>query len=254
MSSATLTFLALLCPLIGTALGIALRRRLPQHHLSPNAIDVIKLAAGLMATLVALVLGLLITSANTYRVSVENGYRQMLASVVQLDQYLRAYGPETRDIRARVRGLVVGVVQERWPDEAFGPAEVVVEANHEAMIELQRKIALLAPGDAAQRWFQSQALQITNNIVLLRQLMWNQEAEGASRLPVFMVVFLSTVVVFGSFSLFVKPNPTVVGSLALAALTIAGATFVIAELNSPFHGLLQVPSTAAHAAVTTLGK
>lgn len=254
MSSVTLALLALLCPLIGTALGFALRHRLPEHHLSRDAIDVIKLAAGLIATLVALVLGLLISSANSYRVSVENGYRQILANVVQLDQYLRAYGPQTQDIRARVRSLVVGVVQERWPGEGFGPGEAATEANHEAMIELQRKITRLAPTDEAQRWFQSQALQITNSIVLLRQLMWNQEAEGASRLPVFVVVFLSTIVVFGCFSLVVKPNPTVIASLVLAALTIAGATFVIAELNTPFHGLLQVPSTAAHAAVATLGK
>lgn len=254
MSSVTLALVALLCPLAGTALGIALRRRLPEHHLSREAIDVIRLAAGLIATLVALVLGLLISSANTYRVTVETGYRQMLASVVQLDQYLRAYGPETQDIRARVRSLVVGVAQERWPGEPFGPGEATTEANHEAMIELQRRITRLAPNDAAQRWFQSQALQITNSIVLLRQLMWNQEAEGASRLPVFLVVFLSTIVVFGSFSLFVQPNPTVIASLTLAALTIAGATFVIAELNSPFHGLLQVPSTVARAALATLGK
>ena len=254
MSPATLALLALLCPLAGTALGIAFRNRLPAHHLGRDAIDVIKLAAGLMATLVALVLSLLISSANSYRVTVESGYRQLLAEVVQLDQYLRAYGPETQEIRAQVRRLVVSAVQERWPGEPFGPRQAAPDADHEALVALQRRIVLLAPNDAAQRWFQSQALQITNSMVSLRRLISNQEAEGASQLPVFTLVFLSTIAIFGSFSLFVQPNPTVIAVLTLAALSIAGATFVIAELNSPFHGLLQVPSTAARAALETLGK
>ncbi|MFO1159083.1 MAG: hypothetical protein U1E60_09625 [Reyranellaceae bacterium] len=254
MSPAILALLALLCPLAGTALGIALRNRLPAHHLSRDAIDVIKLAAGLMATLVALVLSLLISSANSYRVTVESGYRQLLAEVVQLDQYLQAYGAETQDIRAQVRRLMAGAVQKRWPDTSFGPREAAPDAGHEALVTLQRRIVLLTPNDAAQKWFQSQALQITHSMVSLRRLMSNEEAEGASRLPIFMLVFLSSLAIFGSFSLFVQPNPTVIAILTLAALSIAGATFVIAELNSPFTGLLQVPSTAARAALETLGK
>lgn len=249
-----LAALALLCPIAGTTIGTAFRSRLPAHHLTRDAIDVMKLAAGLMATLVALVLSLLISSANSYRATVENGYRQLLTDVLQLDQNLRAYGPETQEIRAQVRRLVVASVQERWPTEDFGAKEGLPKGGHEQLVDLQRRIALLVPADAAQRLFRSQALQVTNSIVSLRQLMLSERAERTTLLPVFVLVFLCTIAIFGSFSLFVQPNPTVIGALTIAALAIAGATFVVAELASPFQGLLQIPSTAAREALNVLGK
>src|SRR5262245_41468146 len=93
MSSVSLAALAFVCPLLGAAVGMTLRTRLPQHHLNRDSTDVIKLATGLVATLVALVLSLLISSANSTRVSVENEYTEALADVVLLDRYLVAYGP-----------------------------------------------------------------------------------------------------------------------------------------------------------------
>lgn len=253
MLPVTIFILALLCPLAGTAIGIGFRSRLPAHHLSRDAIDVIKLAAGLMATLVALILTLLISSGNSYRVTLEAESKQILTNIIQLDQYLQAYGPETREIRTQFRRLVVSGVQARWPTENFGSSKPVPKASQDQLVELQRRIALLEPTDAAQKWFQSQALQITSSIESLRHLMLNQEPEGTPLLMVFVLVFLTTFAIFGSFSLLVQPNLTVIIALTMAALVIAGATFLVAELNSPFQGPLQIPSTAARAVLDALG-
>ena len=231
----------------------AFRNRLPAHHLNRDAIDVIKLAVGLMATLVALILSLLISTANGHRVTVVAESKKILNDIIQFDQYLRAYGPETREIRTQVRRLIVSFVQARWPTENFGPSEPAPKASQDLLVDLQRNIALLEPTDAAQKWFQSQALQVTISIESLRRLILNQEAEGTPLLLVFMLVFLSTFAIFGSFSLFVQPNLTVLTALAIAALAIAGATFLIAELHSPFQGLLQIPSTGARTVLDTLG-
>ena len=103
MTSVALAALAFLCPLLGAGIGIALRRRLPAHHLSRDATDVIKLATGLMATLVALILGLLTSAAYSYRATIETELKQTLASIVHLDEYLQAYGPETRTLREHIR-------------------------------------------------------------------------------------------------------------------------------------------------------
>ena len=102
MISVALFSLALLFPLAGAGIGIAVRSRLPEHHLERDVVDVIKLAMGLMATLVALTLGLLIQSANRYRSTVETEYKQILAGIVHLDEYLQAYGPEANQIREHV--------------------------------------------------------------------------------------------------------------------------------------------------------
>ena len=252
--SVILFVLAFLCPLAGTGIGMALRRRLPEHHLSRDSLDVIKLAMGLMATLVALTLGLLIQSASRYRATIETEYRLILASIVHLDEYLQAYGPEAGEIRLHVRQIAARGFQARWPNEDFGPTGPEPDPAKSQFTEVQRQIVGLEPGDAAQRWFQSQALQITNRLSDLRWLVINQEATTAPLLPVFILIFLSCIAIFGSFSLSVQPNPTVFAVISLTALAIAGATFLIVEMNNPFHGLLYISSQGARAVMAVIGR
>jgi hypothetical protein len=238
---------AFISPLIGVAIGITLRKRLPEHHLSKDATDVIKLAIGVMATLVALVLSLLLSSANTYRASIESEYRQGLATVVQLDDDLGAYGPEASDIRASLRHMVAFGFQQRWPGEDFGPKQPPLSPRG-AMIGLEQQIVDLKPVTPGQHWFQTQALQASSHLAALQRLVLSQQAGGVTLLPVFALIFLCTAAIYGSFSLFVQPNATVIGALCLSALAIAGATFLIMELNNPFQGVLQISSRAAHVA------
>jgi hypothetical protein len=117
MSSLATAAIVLACLLAGVLIGMALRARLPQHHLSQESTDVIKLATGLMATLAALVLGLLISSANADHNIVKSEFKQTLASTVLLDRYLAAYGPGTQEARALIRHVVVRTLQTRWPGE-----------------------------------------------------------------------------------------------------------------------------------------
>jgi hypothetical protein len=251
--SVILFALAFFCPLAGAGIGMVLRHRLPEHHLSHDSIDVIKLAMGLMATLVALTLGLLIQSASRYRSTIETEYRLSLASIVHLDEYLQAYGPGARELREHIRHVAARGFQERWPDEDFGATGPMPDAGRNQFTDVQRQIAALEPADAAQRWFQSEALQITNRLADLRWLVMNQEMGTALLLPVFTLIFLSSIAIFGSFSLYARPNPTVLTVISLTALAIAGATFLIVELNNPFHGLLRMTSRGAHTVMQMLG-
>jgi hypothetical protein len=252
--SVALFALAFLCPLLGAGIGIAVRGRLPEHHLNRDATDVIKLAMGLMATLVALTLGLLIQSANLYRATIETEYRQILASIVHIDEYLQAYGPDASAIREHIRHVAARSFKRRWPGEDFGPMGPMPEPGRSQFTDVQRQIVELKPADATQRWFQSQALQITNRLADIRWLIINQETTTAPLLPVFTLIFLSSIAIFGSFSLYVRPNLTVFTGISLTALAIAGATFLIVELNNPFDGLLHISSRGAHAVVHALGQ
>ena len=79
--------------LAGTFVGVWLRRRLPEHHLSKESESVVKLGVGLIATLSALVLGLLISSAkSTYDAKVSE-VNQITANIILIDQLLAVYGP-----------------------------------------------------------------------------------------------------------------------------------------------------------------
>lgn len=246
--------LAFICPLLGAGIGITARSRLPGHHLGRDAIDVIKLAMGLMATLVALTLGLLISSANTYHATIESEYRQILAKMVHLDEYLQAYGPETREVRERIRHVAARSFKQRWPAEDFGPEGSASEGGRHRFVEIQRRILELKPVDETQRWFQQQALQVTVQLSDLRWLLVSQGTGTAPLLPVFILIFLSVLAIFGSFGLYAPPTATLFTVLVLAALAIAGATFLIVELNSPFHGLLQISSEGAHSLMQSLAE
>ena len=247
-TSLVLFALAFLCPLVGAGIGFAVRRRLPEDHLSSNSTDVIKLGAGLLATLVALILGLLISSANTYRSAIQTEFKQVLADIIQFDEYLRAYGPEADDVRQHIRRTLWHAFQARWPNDDFGPKERPAGSQRHEVMNIQRQLLALQPTDAGQKWFQAQALEVSIGVARLQLLLLSQEeaALAAPLLPVVALTLLLSAVIFGSFTLFVEPNATVVVELSLAALGIGGATFLIVELNSPFEGLLQISSSGAH--------
>jgi len=253
MSSIFLGALAFLCPFAGAAVGLTVRDRLPSHHLNRDSIDVIKLATGLIGTLVALVLSLLISSANSVHGEVETEYKQAIAGVGQLDQRLRAYGPEAADIREELRRIVVSAGRLRWPQEDFGTAPSVKRPITDALLDLERRILKLHPADDEQRWFRDQALQLTGNLVQIERMVSNQAAGGSLPLPVLIAVIACAAAIFGSFGLYVQPNPTVVVALAASALAVAGAVFLIVELNTPFSGLMQISSAPLKALLPSLG-
>src|SRR5437016_12066895 len=152
MSSVSLAVLAFLCPLLGATVGMTVRARLPEHHLSRESTDVIKLATGLVATLVALVLSLLISSANSARVSVENEYTVALADVVLLDRYLAAYGPESAGVRRDVHDAFAQIFSRRWPDVDFGVRDRSLTGDRNQFVEIERRILALAPATVEQKW------------------------------------------------------------------------------------------------------
>jgi len=254
MNSLLIAVVALACLLAGALLGMALRARLPEHHLGQDATDVIKLAGGFMATLTALILGFLILSANADRRTVESEFNETLASAALLDRYLAAYGQDTQDVRELLRHFLVRRFQARWPEEDFVPQEPAAAPNRNEIVEIEQRILRLAPRDDAQKWFQSQALQLANGLAEARRLLTFQLAGIGPAMPTMIALIVWSTAIFTSFGLFVKMNPTVVVALFISALSVAVAFFLVLDLNSPFTGLIHISSTAAHATLEVLGK
>ena len=76
MSEWLIGLITLVCVYAGALLGLGLQRLLPEHRLSDESRDAVKLVAGLLATLSALVLGLLIASAKGSFDAVSDALRQ----------------------------------------------------------------------------------------------------------------------------------------------------------------------------------
>jgi len=144
--------------------------------------------------------------------------------------------------------------ETRWPAEDFGPREHPTPAKAGELVNLEQAILGLAPRDETQKWFQSQALQLASGLAAVQWLLMNQELGDGLPTPILIVLTTWSTAIFISFGLFVKPNPTVITALSISALAVAGAMFLILELNSPFAGLMQVSPAPAHALLAVLSE
>src|SRR5262249_19649210 len=117
MSSMAISWIVFGVVFGGAVLGMILRARLPERHVREDSRDVVKLAMGLIGTMTALVLGLLIASAKSSFDTQRNGLAQMSGNVIFLDRILARYGPEATDARQMLRASVEDMLQRTWPDE-----------------------------------------------------------------------------------------------------------------------------------------
>lgn len=89
-----------------------IRALLPQHHLSAETKDLVKLGMGIVATLSALVLGLLIAFGKDSFDVQSAEPTQLSAKVILLDRLLAHYGPEIEETRDLLRSLVRRILNQ----------------------------------------------------------------------------------------------------------------------------------------------
>ena len=222
----------------GTLLGMLLRSRLPEHHLTAESKEVIRLATALVGTLAALVLGLLVASTRSSYEQTSGQISRMTVDAVVLDWLLAEYGPEARPLRQALRETIGSMADSIWhPDpRAAGPfhANGVSESAY-------YKIQELVPHDAVQRALQSRAIQIATDLAQTRLLLFAQPVDAIST-PFLMVLVLWLALIFTSFTIFAPPNGTVATVLFVCVLSASSAIFLILEMGSPFDGLMQISS------------
>jgi hypothetical protein len=239
MSPAVLSCLIFALTLGGIALGALLRTTLPQHHLSKESQDVVRLGAGLVATIAALVLGLLIAAAKSSFDTQSGQIRQITADVILLDALLEQYGPETQPIRVAMRSAIGPLADRIWHEKATDAARPFATDTEAESVYIA--IQALSPKNDLQRSLQGRAAQISTDLAQTRLLLF-AESDGAIPAPFIAILAFWLVIIFASFSLFAALNVTVFSFLALFALSASCAIFLILELSQPFTGLLMIPS------------
>jgi hypothetical protein len=167
---------------------------LPEHHLSTDSKDVVKLGTGLLATMAALVLGLLIASAKGSYDAQRSDLTQVSTDIIGLDRVMAHYGPETKDARDHLRRAVAGSLDRMWPKDASRPAQLEPTAGLEALYDT---IQGLSPQNDAQRALQAQALRLSTDLGRTRWLLFEQRS-GSIPLP-FLVVLISWVTIIFEF-------------------------------------------------------
>ncbi len=252
-SPQTIFLISVGCIFGGALLGLLLSRVLPEHHLRDNSKDTVKVVAGTIATLAALVLGLLVGSAKNSFDALNTEITQSSTKVILLDRALAAYGPETKEAREQLRRGVITLIQTFWPEEKTEASGFAVFERTNKIETLQAKLRELTPATDAQRQLLSQAQQISSDLVQSRWLVIEQ-AQSALPVPFLVVLLFWLSMLHLSFGLFAARNATVITVLLISALSVSGAIFIILEMSHPLQGMVKVSSAPLRKAVEHLGQ
>ena len=250
MSPIATSLLVFVCVFGGALFGMFLRSRLPEQHLSAESQRVVSLGAGIIGTMAALVLGLLVASAKGSYDTQSDEMMDFSSRIVLLDRVLAHYGPEAKDARDLLRDVVARMVDRMWVERSGYSESKRIVTGGEVMYD---KIQELSPRDEAQRLLKTQALNLVLALSQTRWLMFEQRGRSIS-VPLLMMLVFWLTINFVSFGLFAPRNGTVITTLLLCAVAVSGAIFLILEMYEPYTGLIHISSEPLRSALEQLGR
>jgi hypothetical protein len=241
------------CIFGGVLLGLLLRRLLPDQHLRDDSKDTIKLGAGMVATVSALVLGLLVASAKNAFDTTEEEITQRSAKIIFLDRLLADYGPETKATREQLRRTVAAMIEILWPATNTGTSGLTDYERMNGMQITQMTLLKVMPTTDAQRRLYDTAQQLLTD---LRQSRWVliQRSQHVIPIPFLVVLLFWLTMLHISFGLFAPRNGTVITVLFISALSVSGAVFIILDMTHPLQGVITVSSAPMRKALEHLGQ
>jgi hypothetical protein len=249
MHSLEISLIVFICIFGGAVLGFVLHTILPEPHLSPESRQVVNLGMGVIGTMSALVLGLLVASAKGTFDAQNNELLDTSGKVMFLDQMLRDYGPESQQARNLLRDTVQDSINRIWPKERTGH----VQLENQNSTKLFREIQQLAPKDEAQRTIKSQVISTAMSLLQTRSLAVAQQGVSTS-MPLLVILIFWLTINFVSLGLYAPRNGTVIVTLFLCAVAVSGAIFLILELSDPLGGLFRLSNAPLRVALAHLGQ
>jgi hypothetical protein len=235
----------------GALVGRAIRRTLPEEHMEPDAKDVIKLATGLVVTMCALVLGMLVSSAKTSYDTRKNEVALMSSEIVNIDRLLTNYGPETKEARDELRVVVQVGIDRIWPQDKSRQAQLRPTESTQAYYDLLR---LLAPKNELQASMKAEAITMSASLRQTRWLLFLEAEQSSVPMPLLVILVVWLTVIFASFGIFAPPNLTVTVTLLVCAMAVSAAIFIILEMYTPFSGVLRISPVPIQEALSQIGR
>lgn len=253
MSSLTIACVMFGCVMASTLAAMRVARRLPDHHLSGDSRDVVKLGLGVIGTLTALVLGLLVAATKGTYDAQSGTVKELAAQLGLLDRVLARYGAEAQPARGQVRGVTEAALHQLWPHDGAGPGDLSGGESATAGVTLFEAVAALEPKTDAQRLLKSRALEIAVGMGHIRQqLVVNNERSIPA--PFLLMLGVWQAVLFAGFGLLAPRNATTFTVLTVCMLSVSGALFLVLELDRPFAGMIRVSDTPLRSVLAHLGQ
>jgi hypothetical protein len=240
--------------LVSAAVGMVVRRLLPERHQSRESIEIVQLVITLLITFAALVMGLLVVSVKTSFDAANKDMATLAARIVQADQVLREYGPETNVARGLLRGYTASVIASTWPDEPLPAGDYYQKSappivaggmeNRDLGDVLTRIGSMLRQLNPSDEYHRNVASDCRTRFEALVQARWTviEQAHPIISTPFYLVLVFWLMVIFACFGLTAPRNGFVIAMIALCSVSIASAVYVILEMDTPFQGFIMISS------------
>jgi hypothetical protein len=239
------------CLVVAVLLGRLLGQRLSPEHLTAETRDTIKLSLGLVATMSALLLGLLVSSAKGAYDSQRQQIEEMAAKVATLDRVLAMYGEQSGAARQELRAIVENAIARAWPQKAGTSSDLAPDVRSGDAI--YGAVQLLSPADAAQGDLKARAADLTVELAEGRALLVSRALAGVSKPLLVIVVGWLFLILFG-FSLLAPHNVVATVALIVSAAAVSGAILLMLEFYEPFDGLIRISSEPMATAISRIPK
>lgn len=258
--------LVLLVLLGSCVLGLAVRPLLSERHRSREVIDFVQLVVAMLVTFAALVLGLLTSSVKSSFDNVGTDLNRLSIDLIRLDQCLREWGDETAPARKLLRTYAAAAIATTWKQEPKPPgdyyptevptahgSQIESELMSDMLTQVELGIRELEPHNPMQRRLETTCIAQYERLMQTR---WRLIEESVSSIstPFLIVLVFWLAVVFAAFGLNAPRNLLSYTTIALAALSIASAIFVILDLDRPFQGIFMVSSAPLRHALVHLSE
>jgi hypothetical protein len=228
--------------------GMYLRNALPKGHLGDDVKDVVRLSAGLIGTIAALVLGLLIASAKSSYDARDTQIKQVTANFILLDSLLVQFGPDAHNLRVALRNVIPPLIERIWnEDNNSTSAPFVVSAEAQAFVDKIQELK----ADTAKQALQTRVLSTATDLAQSRLSLFSQSHDSIPR-PFLAILIFWLAMIYASFGLFVRPGPIVHIAFFVGAVSVSAAIFLILEMDQPLAGLLQISSEPLRHALAPL--
>ena len=235
----------------GALLGLFARRRLPGHQLSSETQSAVTVSVAVLGTLSALVLGLMITAANSSFSARSDEVRSLSLQLLRMDHNLRRYGLEAEDARVKLRAWATTKIRQLFPQK--GQPRPSSEETIVKLESVQDAILALTPQDERQKYLRPLSLNLSSTMIQAR---WSLEQRTGHSVPIPFLVLLIfwLAIVFASFGLFAPANPTAIVALFLCAVAVSGGIYLIEDLDNPRSGFVQISSDSMRKALVEIAQ
>jgi len=254
MSSLSISLIALVCVFGSAVAGMGVSPRLPASHLSEGSRDTVKLVTGLMATLAALILGLLIASAKQSYDRANEEFRQIASKAVLLDRALAEYGPETKEVRALLLSAYKGRIDQLFPPTGPELHPGPLEERPLQVETIEARLRALVPASDAKRAHMERALQLVNEMGNSGWVLTIDQSDSALPTPMLVVLIAWLAAMFFGFGLLAPRNATVCVAFLVGALSVSASIFLIEEMTRPLGGTIHISATPLRNAIRFLGQ